>query len=89
MNDLEQTADVEQRVTAIVADVFDEDPAAIDRDTEFLGDLDAKSMDIIALLAGLEAEFGIPISAAGLRQNETVGAAVDWVEGELDENRGT
>ncbi|MFW5934388.1 MAG: acyl carrier protein [Halolamina sp.] len=85
MDDLDQTADVEQRVTSIVADIFDEDPAAIDRDTEFVGDLNAKSMDIIALLAALEGEFDIPISASEVRQNETVGAAVDWIEQELAE----
>lgn len=84
MDELNQPAAVEQRVTNTVADVFNEEPAAIDRNTEFSGDLDAKSMDIIALVAALEAEFGFAIPAADVRQNETVGAAIDWIEQELD-----
>ena len=83
MDERNQTADVEQRVINIVADIFNEAPAAIGRDTAFSGDLDAKSMDIIALVAALEAEFGFAIPAADVRQNETVGAAIDWVKQEL------
>lgn len=78
------SADVEQRVVTVVADIFNEDPKDVTRDTEFVADLNAKSMDIIALLAALEGEFGFPISAADVRQNKTVGEAADWIERELE-----
>jgi len=88
MNETDKTTDVEERVVAVVADIFNEDPTDIDRDTEFVADLQAKSMDIIALLAALEGEFGFPISASDVRQNKTVGEAVGWIESELEERGG-
>lgn len=88
MSDTTDQADVEQRVTAVVADIFGEDPASIDRDTEFVADLKAKSMDIVALLAALEGEFGLSISAADVRQNDSVGEAADWIRTRIDEQGG-
>lgn len=84
MSGTDQEADVEKRLIAVVADIFDEDPKEIDRGTEFVADLQAKSMDIIALLAALEGEFGIPISSSDVRQNKTVGEAADWISQELE-----
>jgi acyl carrier protein len=84
MSETDETTDVEDRVITVVADIFNEDAEGIDRDTEFVDDLQAKSMDIIALLAALEGEFGIPISASDVRQNETVGEAADWINRELE-----
>ncbi|GAB7095324.1 hypothetical protein JCM30237_24770 [Halolamina litorea] len=84
MKEPNEAIDIDERVTTIVADVFNEDAESITRSTEFVGDLNAKSMDIIALLAALEGEFGFPISAADVRRNETVGEASDWISQELD-----
>jgi len=85
MSETDESTDVERRVVAVVADIFNEDPSDLDRDTEFVADLSAKSMDIIALLAALEGEFGFPISASDVRQNKTVGEASDWIARELEE----
>ena len=88
MSETDEATDVEERVVAVVADIFDEDPADVDRDTAFVADLNAKSMDIIALLAAMEGEFGFPISASDVRQNETVGEAANWIQRELEERGG-
>lgn len=85
MTESTNETDVERRTIAIVADIFAVDPGDIDRDTRFVGDLNAKSMDIIALLAAMEGEFGFPISASNVRENETVGEAADWIETQLDQ----
>jgi acyl carrier protein len=80
--------DVEQRTITIVADIFNKEPSEIDRETAFVADLNAKSLDIIALLAALEGEFGFPISASDVRQNKTVGEAADWIEDQLEKRNG-
>ena len=85
MSESTEESDVEQRTIAIVADIFNEETSEIDRDTEFVADLNAKSMDIIALLAALEGEFGFPISASDVRQNRSVGQAADWIKEQLKE----
>lgn len=76
--------DIEERTIEIIADIFDTPREEIDRETEFVGDLNAKSMDIVALLAALEGEFGFYISAADVQRNETVGQATDWIAEELE-----
>jgi acyl carrier protein len=74
------SSDLQQRTVAIVAEIFGREEGEIDRSTDFIADLHAKSMDIIALVAALEDEFGIPISVSEVQDNRTVGQAVDWLE---------
>lgn len=83
MNGSSETAAVEPRVATVVADVFGEHEAGIDRETEFVGDLGADAVEIVALLASLEREFGIAVPSSEIRERGTVGAAVDRVEREL------
>ena len=77
MTTQEQT--VEERVMQIVAKVFRKDVSQINRDTRFIEDLYAKSLNIIELTAVLENEFDIEIPAHEARKNKTVGQAVDLV----------
>lgn len=76
---------VEDRTIDIVAEIFNEDQAAVDRSTDFVSELHAKSMDIIALVAALEDEFGISISVAEVQDNSTVGEAIDWIEANVED----
>jgi acyl carrier protein len=84
MTEHSEPADVEARVATVVAGVFGEDETEIGRETEFVTDLGASSVDLVALLAALEGEFGIDVPPSDIRERGTVGAAVDCIELELD-----
>ena len=76
---------VEERVMQAVARVFHRDVSQLSRDTSFVKDLMAKSLNIIELTAVLENEFNIEIPGAEARRRNTVGEAVDLVERLLQE----
>ena len=76
---------VEERVMQAVARVFHRDVSQLSRDTSFVKDLMAKSLNIIELTAVLENEFNIEIPGAEARRRNTVGEAIDLVERLLQE----
>jgi acyl carrier protein len=71
---------VEERVKQVVAKVFRKDVNQISRETRFIEDLFAKSLNIIELTAVLENEFDIEIPGQEARRNKTVGQSVDLIE---------
>jgi acyl carrier protein len=75
-----QERTVEERVIEMVAKVFRKDVNQINRETRFIEDLYAKSLNIIELTAVLENEFDIEIPGHEARKNKTVGQAVDLIE---------
>jgi acyl carrier protein len=75
-----QELTVEERVKGMVAKVFRKDASQINRDTRFVEDLFAKSLNIIELTAVLENEFDIDIPGHEARKNKTVGQAIDLIE---------
>ena len=80
-------SDVEKRFKAIVADIFNIKPAKIKNGTRFIGDLNAKSLDVIALIAATENEFGIKVPAQDARNNKTVKQAVDYIKKKLKKKK--
>ena len=72
-------AEVERKVRKVVADVFGVKPESLTLSTSFVDDLHAKSMNIVELLAALEIEFGFRIPQRDVRQNKTVGQAIDYM----------
>jgi len=75
--------DVEKRFKAIVADIFRVEVGKLKPGTRFVEDLNAKSIDIIALIAATENEFGIRTSAEDTRKNKTVKQSVDYIKKKL------
>lgn len=71
--------DVEERVMAVVARVFHRERSELSRDTRFLEDLHARSLNIVELTAVLENEFDIEIPGGDARRNKTIGQAVDYI----------
>jgi acyl carrier protein len=69
----------EERVKEAVARVFHKEVTEISRDTRFVQDLFAKSVNIIELLAILGYEFDITIPLVHAKRAKTVGDAVDLV----------
>jgi len=74
-----EKAEVERKVKKVVADVFNVSTARLKKGTSFVDDLHAKSINIVELLAALEIEFGFRIPQRDVRQNKTVGEAIDYM----------
>ena len=71
--------EVFEKVKAIIADKLAVDEASITRESSFVNDLKADSMDILDLVSGFEEEFDITIPDDKGRAFETVGEAVDYL----------
>lgn len=62
-----------------VARIFRKDESELTRETRFIEDLKAKSVNIVELIAVLQNEFEIEIPMAKVRRKKTIGEAIDFV----------
>ena len=73
-------ASVLERVVDIVAEQLGVDKEKITRETSFVNDLGADSLDTVELVMELEEEFDINIPDDAAEKIQTVGQAVDFIE---------
>ncbi|MEI8374305.1 MAG: acyl carrier protein [Planctomycetota bacterium] len=73
-------ASVEERVIDIVAEQLGQSKDLITRDTSFVNDLGADSLDTVELVMELEEEFDINIPDEAAEKIQTVGQAVDHIK---------
>jgi acyl carrier protein len=73
-------ASVEERVTEIVSEQLGVDKDKITRETSFVNDLGADSLDTVELVMELEEEFDISIPDEAAEKIQKVGEAVDFIE---------
>jgi acyl carrier protein len=73
-------ASVEERVIDIVAEQLGVEKEKITRDTHFVNDLGADSLDTVELVMELEEEFDISIPEDSAEKIQRVGEAVDFIE---------
>ncbi len=73
-------ATVEERVVDIVAEQLGVDKDKIKRDTHFVNDLGADSLDTVELVMELEEEFDISIPEDAADKIQRVGEAIDYIE---------
>lgn len=71
---------VEERVIEIVAEQLSVDKEKITRDSSFVNDLGADSLDQVELVMELEEEFDIDIPEEEAEKIQTVGQAIDYIE---------
>ena len=71
--------DIEARVTAIVAEQLGVDKAEISRETSFVNDLNADSLDTVELVMEFEDEFDMSIPDEQAEKIQTVGEAIDYI----------
>jgi acyl carrier protein len=73
-------ASVPERVIEIVADQLGVDKEKITRETSFVNDLGADSLDTVELVMELEEEFDINIPDDAAEKIQTVGQAIEFIE---------
>ena len=70
---------IEERVIKIVCDQLGQTPDKIKRETAFVTDLGADSLDQVELVMELEDEFEISIPDEDAAKIQTVGNAIDYI----------
>ncbi len=70
---------IEERVKRIVCDQMGATPDKITRETSFINDLGADSLDTVELVMEFEDEFEISIPDEDAEKIQTVGAAIDYI----------
>ncbi|MEZ6119643.1 MAG: acyl carrier protein [Pirellulaceae bacterium] len=74
-------AEVSQRVIDIVAEQLGVDKEKVTAETHFVNDLGADSLDTVELVMELEEEFDINIPDDAAEKIQTVGQAIEFIEG--------
>jgi acyl carrier protein len=76
-------ATITERVVEIVAEQMGVDKAQMTRETAFVNDLGADSLDTVELVMEFEDEFDIQIPDEDAEKIQTIGQAIDYVEAHL------
>lgn len=70
---------IEQKVIEIISEQMGVDKSEITRETSFMNDLNADSLDTVELVMEFEDEFDMSIPDEEAEKIQTVGAAVDYI----------
>ena len=70
---------IEEKVIEIVSEQMGVDKSEISRDTSFINDLNADSLDTVELVMEFEDEFDMSIPDEEAEKIQTVGAAIDYI----------
>ncbi len=70
---------IENKVVEIISEQMGVDKSEITRETSFINDLNADSLDTVELVMEFEDEFDMSIPDEEAEKIQTVGAAVDYI----------
>jgi len=70
---------IEEKVIEIISEQMGVDKSEITRETSFINDLNADSLDTVELVMEFEDEFDMSIPDEEAEKIQTVGAAIDYV----------
>ena len=70
---------IENRVIEIISEQMGADKSEISRETSFINDLNADSLDTVELVMEFEDEFDMSIPDEEAEKIQTVGAAIDYI----------
>ena len=70
---------IEKRVIDIISEQMGADKSEITRETSFINDLNADSLDTVELVMEFEDEFDLNIPDEEAEKIQTVGAAIDHI----------
>lgn len=79
-----KVAEIEAKVIQIVSEQMSADKNEISRNTSFVNDLNADSLDTVELVMELEDEFELTIPDEEAEKLKTVGDAIDYVRKHLE-----
>ena len=71
--------EIEEKVIEIVSDQMGVDKTEITRETSFVNDLNADSLDTVELVMEFEDEFELSIPDEEAEKIQTVGQAIDYI----------
>lgn len=72
--------EIEEKVISIVAEQMGVDKGEINRNTNFVNDLNADSLDTVELVMEFEDEFETSIPDEQAEKIQTVGQAIDFIK---------
>lgn len=72
---------IESKVVEIVSEQMGVDKSEVSRETSFINDLNADSLDTVELVMEFEDEFDMSIPDEEAEKIQTVGAAIDYISG--------
>ena len=75
--------EIEDKVFQIVSDQMSVDKGELSRETSFVNDLNADSLDTVELVMELEDEFDMTIPDEEAEKLKTVGEAIDYIQKHL------
>ena len=70
---------IEKRIIEIISEQMGTDKSEIMKETSFINDLNADSLDTVELVMEFEDEFDISIPDEDAEKIQTVGAAIDYI----------
>jgi len=70
---------IESKVIDIISEQMGADKSEIKRETSFINDLNADSLDTVELVMEFEDEFDMSIPDEEAEKIQTVGAAIDYI----------
>ena len=79
-----ELAEIETKVRKIVAEQMGMSEDEISRETSFVNDLNADSLDTVELVMEFEDEFELSIPDEEAEKIQTVGQAIDYIKAHLD-----
>ena len=74
------SAEIETKVIEIVSEQMGVDKSEITRETSFVNDLNADSLDTVELVMEFEDEFEMSIPDEEAEKIQTVGKAIDYIK---------
>ncbi len=75
-----------EKIKDILAEQLNIDENDITMDSSFIDDLGADSLDIVELIMAMEEEFGVEIPEEDAESISTVGAAVEYIKANSNNN---
>lgn len=78
-------AEIEEKVIQIVGEQLSVEKSEIARETSFVNDLNADSLDTVELVMELEDEFDLTIPDEDAEKLKTVGEAIEYIQKHLAE----
>lgn len=77
-------AEIEEKVIQIVSEQLSVDKSELSRNTSFVNDLNADSLDTVELVMELEDEFDMTIPDDDAEKLSTVGEAIEYIQKQQD-----